>query len=475
LETYDRTATIIMSRKQCVRVLHQSTEIEEEPMNKEKFITEKDNKNNQNEKNDQRSLMNRSRSRKSYEKTKFELVKYGATNPNESRGDAMKKIDPKKILRFYHQNIRGAKVYMSWIKWRDGVKWLSTNNVGIASLVETNTTWTYQNAKDAEQNARQSTESAMLITFSSMEKKLTDYQPGGTACLLINNWTGYNIERITDDTGLGRWSGYKLRAKNKSIMIVLSAYRPTRSSDTGDYTSYSQQWRILRERYPQCEPNPRETFMIDLTKLIRKWEDMKYEILIGVDMNETCNTKSSKVFKLLNETSLISITELEDAPATYTRGSNAIDYIIGTPKVKLSVKAQGYQAFFEGGWDSDHRSLYADIDIGSLFDNMDKVEKYSERNLKSTNWIQANKFMNVLSRNKNIGYMKNQLEIIFKTDELNSDQRNLIQKIDKEFTTILVKAEKRCCRPTDEHWSDTLHHAKTINRYWKIIFKRESK
>jgi hypothetical protein len=66
----------------------------------------------------------------------------------------------------------------------------------------------------------------------------------------------------------------------------------------------------IRERYPKCEPNPRETFMIDLTKLIREWKDMKYEILIGVDMNETCNTKSSKVFKLLNETSLIPITEL---------------------------------------------------------------------------------------------------------------------------------------------------------------------
>jgi hypothetical protein len=471
LETYDRTATIIMSSKQCVRVLHQSTTIEEEPMNKEKYITEKDNEINPKENYDMRYSIKRSRRRESYERTKFELVKYGATNPNESRGDVMKKINPKKILRFYHQNIRGAKVYMSWIKWRDGVKWLSTNNVGIASLVETNTTWTYQNAKDAEQNARQSTESVMLTTCSSMEKKITDYQPGGTACLLINNWTGYNIERITDETGLGRWSGYKLRAKNKSIMIVLSAYRPTRSSDTGDYTSYSQQWRILRERYPQIEPNPRETFMIDLTKLIRKWEDMKYEILIGVDMNETCNTKSSKVFKLLNETSLIPITELENAPATYTRGSNAIDYIIGTPKVKLSVIAQGYQAFFEGGWDSDHRSLYADIDIGTLFDNMEKVEKYSERNLKSTNWIQANKFMNVLSRNKNIENIKNQLEIIFKTDELNSDQRNLIQKIDKEFTSILLKAEKRCCRSTDEHWSDTLHHAKTINRYWKIIVK----
>jgi hypothetical protein len=33
----------------------------------------------------------------------------------------------------------------------------------------------------------------------------------------------------------------------------------------------------------------------------------------------------------------------------YTRGSNAIDYIIETPKVNLLAVAQEYQAFFEGG------------------------------------------------------------------------------------------------------------------------------
>jgi hypothetical protein len=189
---------------------------------------------------------------------------------NDHVGDLIRPLVNDRVMRFYHQNIRGAKSYSNWNKWKDGMNWMAENKVSIALLAETNTTWTFKNKQDAENAAKQSTGSAILSACSSTDQRMTDYQPGGTACILFNQWTGHNTEKITDKDGMGRWSGFKLRGKNKMTIIVLSAYRPTRSGDVGDYTSYSQQWRILRKNHQDMDPKPRETFMSDLIKLIKR-------------------------------------------------------------------------------------------------------------------------------------------------------------------------------------------------------------
>jgi hypothetical protein len=62
----------------------------------------------------------------------------------------LRPIETKKTLQIYHQNIRGAKVYSNWNRWNDGLKWLNSNNVGIATLVETNTTWSNTYTKKLE-------------------------------------------------------------------------------------------------------------------------------------------------------------------------------------------------------------------------------------------------------------------------------------------------------------------------------------
>jgi hypothetical protein len=139
---------------------------------------------------------------------------------NEHIGEQIQKMDTKRILRVYHHNICGAKVYQNWNKWRDRIEWLKTNNIGIGMLVETNTTWTRNNIEQATANAKKITNNALVAACSSNDKKMTDYQPGGAACLLINSLTEYHLETITDNEGLGRWSGFKL--KGKTILQSLS-------------------------------------------------------------------------------------------------------------------------------------------------------------------------------------------------------------------------------------------------------------
>lgn len=82
--------------------------------------------------------------------------------------------------------------------------------------------------------------------------------------------------------------------------------------------------------------------------MIKSWEKENCEIIIGVDMNETINTRQSKVDQLLNNTTLVSLLDTENAPATYNRGKNCIDFILGTPNIKQKIIAQGYLPFYAG-------------------------------------------------------------------------------------------------------------------------------
>jgi hypothetical protein len=197
-----------------------------------------------------------------------QYYKITSEKQNKHHGDALMETNKKNSVRIYHQNIRGAKIYNSWTKWNDGFKWLNENNVSVATLVETNTAWRRTNLKTATENAKKETNNTLLVASSSSEIRTNNYQPGGASCASLNSWTGYHQEKIKDSDGLGGWSGFKLKGKNKQIIIVLSAYRTTKSNDISDFSCYSQQWRIMRKK-EDTEPKPREKFINDIIKKIK--------------------------------------------------------------------------------------------------------------------------------------------------------------------------------------------------------------
>jgi hypothetical protein len=393
-----------------------------------------------------------------------------ATQNNEHKGNILTEIDNKQTLRIYHQNIRGAKKYGSWEEWRQGVKWLSAKKVGIATLVETNTKWNNTNKADAQQNAKKETNNAIVTATSSKEKREGDYQPGGTACVLLDNWTGYNTEKIEDKTGLGRWSGFKIKGKSNRTIIILSAYRPTISYDLADYTSYSQQWRLIREE-EECDPKPIERFVSDLIEQINKWESLHYDVIVGIDMNEDILTKNSNVQKLIRNTTLTTLVDTEDAPNTYARGSKCIDFILGTRNIGSNIRSQGYLAFYSGGWESDHRGIFVDIDIKGMFGTNTTTPTNEGRILKSTNWMVAKKFINLLGKDIKLELIDGQVKELLKLKFLTKDQKIQLDMLDLQFTKLLIEIEKKCKSEKDTYWSDTLHHAKIINKYWRIKAK----
>ncbi len=392
-----------------------------------------------------------------------------AEDPNLWIGDNLIIPKPPQTLRIYCQNIRGAKhKYDPWDDWIDGHNTLSEWEVDVATLNETNTQWNHTNITAAKKIAKSQHNQLRTNMTGSNELTDTDYQPGGAYCSIHGKWTGRIINRITDSTGLGRWTGFRIEGKHKKNIIVLSAYRPTKSSDYGDNTCYSQQWRILRNTSTQQDPKPRQQFITDLIKLVKKWQEEQSEIIIGMDANDPIDTPNSDIIKLLQDTTLTTLHKDIEAPATYARGKNCIDFIFGTPQIANATKAKGFIPFLNGAWVSDHRALFVDIDTLALFNgDTSNLENPNTRNLNSNNNIQSTKFLEHLAKSNTLPDLANQLFQLNNKNDWTPTEHQELEQIDKEFTKLLLRAEQRCINRNATPWSPEVHEAYTIKKYWK--------
>jgi hypothetical protein len=188
-------------------------------------------------------------------------------------------------------------------------------------------------------------------------------------------------------------------------------------------------------------------------------------------MKESCVKTKSEVTHLLNKTTLVSLLNIDDPPATYTRGSLCIDFMFGTPNIKRATERHGYLQFYKGAWDSDHRGLFVDLNIDKLFDVPTQTPPNTRRNLTSTNRITATKCIGLSQKETKLAQMEQQLVKLERIGGLNESNKQKLDDIDKHFTEILIKTERKCKKIEDTYWSEVLHHHQIIHKYWKITAK----
>jgi hypothetical protein len=348
-------------------------------------------------------------------------------NQNKAHGHSIYTKPADTTLRIYHQNIRGAKTYQNWNRWKEGVQQLTHWGVGIATLVETNTQWTTINKSAAQAMTHSVTSQSKLSMTGSIEQSESDFQPGGTACVALGKWTGRITTRLTDDSGLGRWSGFHIQGKNQKSVVVISAYRPTNSSDPSDRTSHSQQWRILRGRNI-TKPNPRKAFIEYLTKEIQKWKEEGNEIIIGLDANESLIGNHSQIRQLIQDTNLELLVDTATPPATFARGTQPIDFILGTMAIKQATIANGDLPFYAGAWDSDHRALFIDVNVDTLLGGIEEIDQQPKRSLQSSNKIVARRFLTNLGRDKNLTELHQSLIALKQKRELTTADKQRLYR-----------------------------------------------
>jgi hypothetical protein len=129
-----------------------------------------------------------------------------------------------------------------------------------------------------------------------------------------------------------------------------------------------QQWIRLLEQGTQ-NPDPFLEFYNDLKDQLIKWQQQEYEIILMIDANETIGSRSgglTDIIMQLNMADLIALHHgVKNKPNTHIRGSKCIDYILGTQGVQDCCTYSGILPF-HNGYASDHRPIYASINLAQL-------------------------------------------------------------------------------------------------------------
>jgi hypothetical protein len=384
-------------------------------------------------------------------------------------GDTMK-IKEANTIRLYFQNIRGCKKNNSWKDWQYATKYLHDNQVDIIGYAETNLFWDAKSKQEARQHTAYKYKKCVISTSRSIDGTDSYHQQGGTATIVTQNYTGRITSDISDKTGLGRWSGVRMRRKNGKHLSILTAYCPHIDTKWGKDTCYQQQWRILNEQ-GTAQPEPRKQMLQDLLKYITELREMHDEIILLWDANGDLKT-NKEITQLLNESPLHNLmSSSHDTFSTYLRGKKIIDHIWGTDIILQNIRRNGFSAFHENAWYTDHRALYIDIDTNSLFDTgLINTIPNSVRIIKSSNKKHLLQFLTHIEKGDNIDTMLQcSNDLLDPSTPWDDTMASNFEQLDQRFTAPLLNAEKSLEPIRNLPWSPDLTTAFQIYTYWRKV------
>jgi hypothetical protein len=125
---------------------------------------------------------------------------------NNLFGNILDNIKPPNTIQIFLKNINGIKSYNTWTTWKTACFNLSHLQVNIFGNTKTNLNLNTSNRMEARNiiQHKDNYYSAQISTSSNSEPTLTNYQPGGTATISTNQWTGRIKTKIHDTSGMGQ-------------------------------------------------------------------------------------------------------------------------------------------------------------------------------------------------------------------------------------------------------------------------------
>jgi hypothetical protein len=237
-------------------------------------------------------------------------------------GDQLSSQKPPDTIKIFLKNINGIKSYNSWASLIEACYHLHSNSVDFIGITDPNINWNEKLRSDTRQKFQQHYQSALLSTSSSTDPTKANYQPGGTATIITNRYTGRAVKPIVDLSGMGRWSGYQLKRNTNTNLNIITAYRPIVTQ--GIHTCYQQHMAILLNK-GIINPNPRQQMLDDLFTLINEFNNNNDTTILMMDANEGLFTNHSKLTTFLAQTNLTSLIQhSQNHPATHSREHNAL-------------------------------------------------------------------------------------------------------------------------------------------------------
>ena len=157
-----------------------------------------------------------------------------------------------------------------------------------------------------------------------------------------------------------------------------------------------------------------------------------------------------------------------NSPNTYIRGTQTIDFIFGTENIYNSVRNAGMLPFNHGTI-SDHRALWLDLHIPTLFkgnlaDIYTRPPQLTTKNLK---WAkQARKIITQHLMETNV--RTNLDSLLNDMDESTQDSNiQLLERIDSNITDTMLRGAQAYNKNFSIWWSPAIHHAYLETKYCK--------
>ena len=301
-------------------------------------------------------------------------------NKLEWQGDVMTfdegwpNIENKKTLRIFHINLNGVTYQNNLMEWEMTIAYLMDMQVDIFGLTEINLDLNNGIIRDKViQSGKHFDPYIRMATSSSLQKVgPSPFKMGGTITGTNGCWSGRITKQGSDE--LGRWSYMAIQSKQGKQVIIITVYVPNKPTTAGGGTTiYSQmEADIVHKKGKLMEP--RKELLKDLYNFIEKEKNKGNTIFLMGDMNDTLGIDDSQINQFLQSLDMsitYKIRHGEEAvlPPTHDRGSNCLDMIGCSNHVEdTAIVRAGYAPFYFNFF-TDHRGVYIDIDIDSLFNS----------------------------------------------------------------------------------------------------------
>ena len=395
-------------------------------------------------------------------------------------GDNIQNKDASHV-RILFQNVKGLTHSSSGEDYEYYLHNLQLLRVDIVGLAETNTPWQLYHMRSDFLQSIKKFHPLSKTTFGSVDHNIDPvqgndkFQAGGNLTTVFGKWTTtVHRQEIHDPTGLGRWSGITFTGKNQQALSVITGYRSCKGSITtsGVSTTFHREYTFYRDKGIPS-PNPRQLFLRDLETTIKELQAKGYAIILMFDANEVLEP-SGGFAEWVSRQDLYDIHKHHPAPSTYIGSMNRrIDYMLACQKINDYVKASGTLSYIEGP-QSDHRSLFIDIDLSGYLSydpNSNNHITSNARSLRTGNPELVEQYTKEMLHYYSCHNMVERVEHLYQQFQtMSSEQVKLeLEAWDRDQGRAMKKAEKEIQIPKKPYeWSPQLRNAALTRRYWRL-------
>jgi exonuclease III len=381
-------------------------------------------------------------------------------------GDDMQLPKDDNTTHLISLNINGIRREFDYQDVLEMAQALKTSSVDWAALIETNIDWRSEAKKKVYDKFQRIYHQTKISTSSSNIKYNSLYQPGGTATIVTDKYTG-RVTSYGSDTELGRWSFIKILGKGRTIILATVYQVCDIQGQAGSRTAHTQQVSLLVRQSRTV--SPRRAFIMDFMTQVTEWRAEGFELVIAGDINEELGNDINGFASISSKHNLVEIIQhrhgIAGEPPTYAREQKRLDYIFVTPGLLTSIKHCGILPYSDV-IDSDHRCLFVDFDTQMLLGGDPAVLSPNPvRILHSRDTKGSEQYVKAVDNYMQDHRVPPRMAAICTEIEADIEKG---EAIDRDITRSMEHGMNKIRKLYTSPFSDQIRHARLRRRFYKV-------